>query len=87
MTADGVAIAISIAVGVAAARALFHIFFQDRDDFSDCLAYSFTPDLLSLFRGRLGEDWFKSTRLSFYLLTAIACGMVAYLFLRWLFLL
>lgn len=32
-------------------RFLFNLIFSDKDDFSDSLRYSFTPNIFSFFRG------------------------------------
>ena len=79
------AVVIAIVVGVVAATLLFPIFFRDRDDFTECLKYSLTPDIVSLFRRRLLEDWFHSYRLSFYLFASSACGIGAYYLVSSLF--
>ena len=78
------AVVIAIVAGILAAFGLFRLFFRDHDDFSECLAYSFTPDLFSLFRGKLAEDWASSMRLSLYIAMSFGAGVLMYQLINWL---
>ncbi|MDP6470357.1 MAG: hypothetical protein QGI81_05085 [Pseudomonadales bacterium] len=44
-------------------------------DFWDAVAFWFTPDLISAFRGEYMDDWWGELKLSFFL---IACGVCVY---------
>lgn len=46
-------------------------FFRDSEEFFDALSYSFIPDFVSLFRGRLMEDWAASFKLQFFFLICV----------------
>jgi hypothetical protein len=71
-------IAASIVVGVGVAAVLFRLFFEDRDDFFECVRYYFTPDIISMFRGEWGEDWWGETKLMVYLILSGGSGFVTY---------
>jgi hypothetical protein len=75
--AVGGAIVVSLAVAVA----VFRIFFRDRDDFAKCVEYALVPDVFSLFRGRLMQDWEHSLRLSVYIMVSMGAGIGAYHFI------
>ncbi|RSK26012.1 hypothetical protein EJF36_03360 [Bacillus sp. HMF5848] len=47
--------------------------FEDMDDFWDCVKHDLTPDIYSLFKGRLLKDWHGEFRLSLF---GLACGLV-----------
>jgi hypothetical protein len=74
----GCAIVISLVVAFAA----FRVFFRDREDFAKCVEYSFVPDIFSLFRGRLVQDWAHSFRLSLYVMVSLGAGIGAYHVIR-----
>jgi hypothetical protein len=59
-------------------RALFRVIFDDAADFWDCVKFSFTPDLISMFRGRYLDDWHQSMKLSLFLLAAGGAGGLTY---------
>src|SRR3954463_12953935 len=56
-------IAISIAAGVIIAALLFRLFFKGFSDFIECLRFYFQPNIISLFRGELVDDFWGSLRL------------------------
>jgi len=59
-------------------RPLFGLFFEDGEDFWDCVKFSFTPDLFSLFRGQYFEDMAKSFKLSAYFLVVGGGALLTY---------
>ena len=69
---------VSIIVAFFAGRFLFRIIFDGRDDFFDCLRLSFTPDIISLFRGEYWQDFTQSLKLSGFLLGTGISGVVVY---------
>ena len=52
----------------------WRILFGNMDEFTRCLRYVFTPDIISLFRGRWGEDQWAS--LKFFLWIGACVGVV-----------
>ncbi|GHC54305.1 hypothetical protein [Roseibacillus persicicus] len=69
----------AIAASIFAGRFLFRFFFEDQEDFSECLRFSLTPDLISLFKGQLFEDLARSTKFGLYLLMTFLPGLFTYL--------
>lgn len=54
-------------------RAIFSGFFEDSDDFFECLRLDFQPDLFSFFKGELKKDWAAEFRVgTFFFL----CGII-----------
>lgn len=70
---------LSVFVGLGVGRLVFGLFFANADDFCDCLRFSFTPNLLSLFRGEYWEDIAKSMKLSCYMVLVIGSGVLTFL--------
>lgn len=68
----------SLLVSVLVGRWLFGLIFDDWQDFCDCLRLSFTPDLISMFRGEYFEDLKQSFKLSIYLFAVIGSGALTY---------
>ncbi|MEO3944970.1 hypothetical protein [Gorillibacterium sp. CAU 1737] len=58
---------ILLVVNIPVYKYLFRVFFSSREDFKEAVKFSFTPDLLSLFRGRYWKDQFGEAKLSFFL--------------------
>ncbi len=71
---DIIAWIVALPVTALVGSGLFRLIFEDADDFWDCVKYSFTPDLVSMFRGEYGEDMMQSLKLSFFLLLTIGAG-------------
>ena len=61
------------------ARMLFKVFFSDSDDLWECIRYSFTPDIISMFRGEFWEDYVKSAKLTIYLALVFGSAVLTYL--------
>lgn len=60
-------------------RYIFKLWFTDEDDFNKSVNYSFTPNLLSLFRGKYIEDRMASAKLSFYIFLCVAIVGIEFL--------
>lgn len=50
------------------------LFFRSWQGFFDAVLYVLTPDIISLFRGRLSKDWWNEFKFGYYI---IACLLVA----------
>ncbi|NMO97025.1 hypothetical protein HII30_14760 [Paenibacillus lemnae] len=57
-------------------RFLYRLLFINRDDLNESIKYTFTPDIISLFRGRYIKDWIGETKLTFFL---FICGLITVL--------
>ncbi len=68
--------AMIVALGVA--RVIFRLFFEDSAEFWECVRFSLTPDLFSLFRGEWLEDIVKSFKLSLYTSFIGIAGVATY---------
>lgn len=68
----------ALTVALIAGGLLFRLFFSDADDFWDCVGYSFTPDIFSLFRGEYFEDVAKSFKLGIYVFLVGGVGALTY---------
>ena len=54
--------------------ALGWLFFRSWETFFDAVLFALTPDIISLFRGRLARDWWAEFKIGYYL---IACLLAA----------
>ena len=73
------AIIVAVIVALVVGKVTFRFFFDDSDEFWDCVRYSFTPDIFSMFRGEYFEDLAKSFKLSIYLILMGGAGFLTYL--------
>lgn len=68
----------ALAAAYWAGRLMFGWFFGCSEEFWECVRFSLTPDIFSMFRGEYFEDMVKSFKLSAYVgLTALS-GFLAY---------
>jgi len=54
------------------------IFQDDWEDFWDCVKYSLTPDIFSMFRGQYFEDLGQSFKLTGFLVLTFGGGYLVY---------
>ena len=71
-------IAISIAAGVIIAALLFRLFFKGFSDFIECLRFYFQPNIISLFRGELVDDFWGSLRLGVWVVLSLIVTVGTY---------
>src|SRR5947208_13386422 len=71
-------LAISIAAGVIIAAVLFRLFFKGFSDFINCLRFYFQPNIISLFRGELVEDFWGSLRLGVWMVLSLIVTVGTY---------
>ncbi|WMM23434.1 hypothetical protein RBU61_10745 [Tissierella sp. MB52-C2] len=57
---------------------LFNIIFIDKDDFNKSVRYSFTPDIISLFRGEYWKDRGGEIKLGFFIMLCIIVTVFEY---------
>ncbi|THB67131.1 MAG: hypothetical protein D6B27_05160 [Gammaproteobacteria bacterium] len=65
-------------VGIAVLLILFKPFFGGMSGFWECIKFWLTPDIISLFRGNWGADWFAEMKLGLWLCCGGAGGFAAY---------
>jgi len=73
---ETISIIAGVAVALLAGKLLFRLFFEDAEDFWECVRYSFTPDVFSLFKGEYWEDKLKSMKLGLFVVVCIGAGFL-----------
>lgn len=73
-----ISIIAAVATALLAAKLLFRFFFEDSEDFWECVRYSFTPDMFSLFKGEYWQDKLKSMKLGVFLAICIGAGALVF---------
>lgn len=74
-----VSIIAAVVTALLAAKLLFRFFFEDSEEFWECVRFSFTPDMFSLFKGEYWEDKLKSMKLGVFLAICIGAGALVFL--------
>ncbi|MDO4879198.1 MAG: hypothetical protein Q3966_07930, partial [Neisseria sp.] len=69
----------AIAASLITAALLYALFFEDWDEFTQCVKSCLTPDIISLFRGRHWEDWWAESKIILWLLISGLAGMLVYI--------
>ena len=69
---------ISVGAAIVVWLLTFPLFFKDFHDYLEAWKYSFVPDIISLFQGKLFEDWWASTKLSLFHSLGVVAGIVTY---------
>lgn len=72
---------LSILAGLVVLRYTFKFFFDDWQDFADCLKLLMTPDIVAIFRGDWDRQNWAALKILFWLLLGVASGYGAYQFL------
>ena len=72
-------IVLSVLAGLASMALFFRWFFGDREEFFECIRFWLTPDIISLFRGEWGDDWWAEWKLGFWFLMGIVPGVLVYM--------
>jgi len=67
---------------------IFNVIFSNREDFYDSVRYSFTPNIISLFRGEYWKDRVGEFKLGIFIFLCIAVTGLEYMvvngILRWI---
>ena len=71
-------IIISLLIALTVGSLVFRLVFASTDDFWDCVRFSLTPNLISLFRGQFSEDIRKSMRLGFFMILVGGSGAITF---------
>lgn len=59
-------------------RFLFNSIFHSRDDFNKSVRYSYTPDIISLFRGEYWKDKAGEFKLGIFVVLCIVATVIEY---------
>lgn len=73
---------LSIMAALVVLRYSFKFFFDDLQDFADCLKLLMTPDIVALFRGDWDRQNWASLKIIVWLVFAGSAGYGAYQFLQ-----
>ena len=73
---NGIIIFVLIIINVPIFKFIYKLSFINNDDFKKSVKYSFTPDIISLFRGEYWKDRFGEAKIGFFIL---ACVLVVIL--------
>jgi hypothetical protein len=69
-------------------KILFNLMFRNRDDFRESVRYTFTPNIISLFRGEYWKDKVGEFKLGVFLMLCIMATVIEYgvinALLRWI---
>jgi hypothetical protein len=65
-------------------RFLFSLIFTSSEDYDEAVRYTFTPNIISLFRGQYWDDKFRSMQLSFYIFMCALPVFLEYLFVQFI---
>jgi hypothetical protein len=65
-------------------RFIFGLIFASSEDYDESVRYTFTPNIISFFRGEYWDDKFRSTQLSFYIFLCAVPVFMEYLFIQYM---
>ncbi len=74
-------LAILAVINIPMYRWSFKTIFGNMEGFYECLKYDFTPDIVSLFRGRLLQDMAAEWKLSSFILMNMLLFVIEYMFI------
>lgn len=60
-----------LVVNIPVYKVIFRLLFDSMEEFYESVRYSFTPDMISLFRGDYVQDWFGEWKLTILILMCI----------------
>ncbi|KPV56338.1 hypothetical protein QJ48_28280 [Paenibacillus sp. A3] len=62
-------------------RFIYRLIFSNPEDFDESVKYSFTPNLISFFRGKYWQDKWGTFKLRMYILLCLAVVALEYMLL------
>ena len=68
----------AIAAALVTAALLYILLFEDWEEFAECVKFYFTPDIISLLRGKFWEDNWAETKLALWLGISGLVGVLVY---------
>jgi hypothetical protein len=69
---------IPLLVALTVGKLVFRLVFDGTNDFWNCVRFSLTPNIISLFRGQFSEDIRKSMRLGFFMIIVGGSGALTF---------
>ncbi|WP_053956074.1 hypothetical protein [Inediibacterium massiliense] len=72
---------ILIIINIPVYKYLFHLFFENMNEFRNCIRYVLTPNIISLIRGEYWKDVCRENQLSLYIICCIVIVACEYFLL------
>ncbi|MBY3620966.1 hypothetical protein HGO21_15545 [Acinetobacter sp. CUI P1] len=82
MSFDLVMIIFLLFLNIPVYKVLFRVFFVDNDDYNETIRHTFTPNIVSLFRGEYWKDRMNTARLQFFIILCAGIIVLEYLILN-----
>lgn len=82
MTFELVIIIVLFLLNIPIYKFLFRIFFVDENDYNESIRHTFTPNIISFFRGEYLKDRINTARLQFFILICIGIVVLEYIVLN-----
>lgn len=79
---DAAIVVILIVLNIPVYKFIFKAIFKDNEDFRESAKYSFTPDTISLFRGKYWKDKLGEMKISVFIFACIVTVLVEFLILQ-----
>lgn len=83
---NGIVVLVLLVLNIPVYKFLFKFFFDDIDEFYECLRYLFTPDIISLFRREYWKDHRHEFKLGIYIFCCASIVGFEYLIISGIFL-
>ncbi|SCW80374.1 hypothetical protein SAMN04487970_105138 [Paenibacillus tianmuensis] len=78
---NGIFIIALVIINFPVYRFVYKLIFSDPEDFDESIKYSFTPNLISFFRGKYWQDQWGTFKLRMYILLCLAVVALEYMLL------
>jgi hypothetical protein len=75
---ETIALIAAFVVAFFVGKLAYRLLFEDSTDFWECVRFSFTPNIFSLFKGQYFEDVGKSFKFGLFLAVTIGSGVLTY---------
>lgn len=85
MSLELVMIILLLFLNIPVYKFLYRVFFVDNDDYNETIRHTFTPNIVSLFRGEYWKDRMNTTRLHFFIIICVGIVVLEYLVLNKVF--
>lgn len=82
MTFELIMIIVLFLLNIPLYKFLFRIFFVDENDYNESIRHTFTPNIISFFRGEYWKDRINTARLQFFILICIGIVVLEYILLN-----
>lgn len=82
MTFELIMVIVLLLLNIPIYKFIFRIFFEDEGDYNESIRHTFTPNIISLFRGEYWKDRINTARLQFYILICVGIVVLEYFILN-----